>query len=157
MNLLKTSTSNKINALSPSLGLAVSPSPMSVQNLTYNSIKKLKYFFRFCLFFFFNDLSSVGKSMKKWVESIAKIIKRKKAQADGVSHNITFESPPPPLEWHLWRVGHSEALDLMTLHPIEIARQLTLLESDLYRQAWALTPSFFMISPKKTLLVHTLA
>uniref|UniRef100_A0A8D2PZ83 SOS Ras/Rho guanine nucleotide exchange factor 2 n=1 Tax=Zosterops lateralis melanops TaxID=1220523 RepID=A0A8D2PZ83_ZOSLA len=79
-------------------------------------------------------ISSVrGKSMKKWVESIAKIIKRKKAQADGVSHNITFESPPPPLEWHLWRVGHSEALDLMTLHPIEIARQLTLLESDLYR------------------------
>ncbi|XP_014741356.1 PREDICTED: son of sevenless homolog 2 [Sturnus vulgaris] len=79
-------------------------------------------------------ISSVrGKSMKKWVESIAKIIKRKKAQADGVSHNITFESPPPPLEWHLWRVGHSEALDLMTLHPIEIARQLTLLESELYR------------------------
>ncbi|NXI32618.1 SOS2 protein, partial [Sterrhoptilus dennistouni] len=74
-------------------------------------------------------ISSVrGKSMKKWVESIAKIIKRKKAQADGVSHNITFESPPPPLEWHLWRVGHSEALDLMTLHPIEIARQLTLLD-----------------------------
>lgn len=85
--------------------------------------------------------------MKKWVESIAKIIKRKKAQADGVSHNITFESPPPPLEWHLWRVGHSEALDLMTLHPIEIARQLTLLESDLYRQGWALTP--FLVSPRK--------
>uniref|UniRef100_A0A8C5NN72 SOS Ras/Rho guanine nucleotide exchange factor 2 n=1 Tax=Junco hyemalis TaxID=40217 RepID=A0A8C5NN72_JUNHY len=74
-----------------------------------------------------------GKSMKKWVESIAKIIRRKKAQADGVSHNITFESAPPPLEWHLWRVGHGEALELMTLHPIEIARQLTLLESDLYR------------------------
>ncbi|NXQ17115.1 SOS2 protein, partial [Peucedramus taeniatus] len=87
-------------------------------------------------------ISSVrGKSMKKWVESIAKIIKRKKAQADGVSHNITFESPPPPLEWHLWRVGHSEALELMTLHPIEIARQLTLLESDLYRHAPAVQPS----------------
>lgn len=74
--------------------------------------------------------------MKKWVESIAKIIKRKKAQANGISHNITFESPPPPIEWHIWRVGHSEMLDLMTLHPIEIARQLTLLESDLYR--WGL-------------------
>jgi len=74
-----------------------------------------------------------GKSMKKWVESIAKIIKRKKAQANGISHNITFESPPPPVEWHIWRVGHGETLDLMTLHPIEIARQLTLLESDLYR------------------------
>uniref|UniRef100_A0ABM5FC94 Son of sevenless homolog 2 isoform X2 n=1 Tax=Pogona vitticeps TaxID=103695 RepID=A0ABM5FC94_9SAUR len=73
-----------------------------------------------------------GKSMKKWVESIAKIIRRKKqAHANGVSHNITFESPPPPIEWHISR--QFETFDLMTLHPIEIARQLTLLESDLYR------------------------
>ncbi|XP_073433821.1 son of sevenless homolog 2 isoform X2 [Dendrobates tinctorius] len=75
-----------------------------------------------------------GKSMKKWVESIAKIIRRKKqAQANGVSHNITFESPPPPIEWHISRCGQCETFDLMTLHPIEIARQLTLIESDLYR------------------------
>uniref|UniRef100_A0A452HJG3 Uncharacterized protein n=1 Tax=Gopherus agassizii TaxID=38772 RepID=A0A452HJG3_9SAUR len=79
-------------------------------------------------------ISSVrGKSMKKWVESIAKIIKRKKqAQANGISHNITFESQPPPIEWHICHLGQFE-MDLMTLHPIEIARQLTLLESDLYR------------------------
>lgn len=71
---------------------------------------------------------------RKWVESIAKIIKRKKqAQANGISHNITFESPPPPIEWHISRPGQFETFDLMTLHPIEIARQLTLLESDLYR------------------------
>ncbi|XP_063803690.1 son of sevenless homolog 2 [Pseudophryne corroboree] len=75
-----------------------------------------------------------GKSMKKWVESIAKIIRRKKqAQANGISHNITFESPPPPIEWHISRAGQSDTFDLMTLHPIEIARQLTLIESDLYR------------------------
>uniref|UniRef100_A0A8C5Q2C4 SOS Ras/Rho guanine nucleotide exchange factor 2 n=1 Tax=Leptobrachium leishanense TaxID=445787 RepID=A0A8C5Q2C4_9ANUR len=75
-----------------------------------------------------------GKSMKKWVESIAKIIKRKKqAEANGVSHNITFESSPPPIEWHISRSGQSETFDLMTLHPIEIARQLTLIESELYR------------------------
>ncbi|XP_064427079.1 son of sevenless homolog 2 isoform X5 [Mirounga angustirostris] len=76
-----------------------------------------------------------GKAMKKWVESIAKIIRRKKqAQANGISHNITFESPPPPIEWHISRAGQFETFDLMTLHPIEIARQLTLLESDLYRK-----------------------
>ncbi|XP_021057426.1 son of sevenless homolog 2 isoform X1 [Mus pahari] len=81
-------------------------------------------------------ISSVrGKAMKKWVESIAKIIKRKKqAQANGISHNITFESSPPPVEWHISRTGQFETFDLMTLHPIEIARQLTLLESDLYRK-----------------------
>ncbi|XP_053553616.1 son of sevenless homolog 2 [Bombina bombina] len=75
-----------------------------------------------------------GKAMKKWVESIAKIIRRKKqVQANGMSHNITFESPPPPIEWHISRAGQCETFDLMTLHPIEIARQLTLIESELYR------------------------
>ncbi|KAH0622821.1 hypothetical protein JD844_025535 [Phrynosoma platyrhinos] len=75
-----------------------------------------------------------GKAMKKWVESITKIIHRKKqAQAIGPSHNITFESSPPPTEWHISKPGHIETFDLLTLHPIEIARQLTLLESELYR------------------------
>ncbi|XP_043108891.1 son of sevenless homolog 1 isoform X2 [Puntigrus tetrazona] len=75
-----------------------------------------------------------GKAMRKWVESITKIIQRKKqAQANGPSHNITFESSPPPIEWHLCKAGQTDQFDLMTLHPIEIARQLTLLESDFYR------------------------
>lgn len=75
-----------------------------------------------------------GKSMRKWVESIIKIMRRKKqTQSNGISHNITFESPPPPIEWHISRPGSIETFELMTLHPIEIARQLTLLESDLYR------------------------
>uniref|UniRef100_A0A4W4EPF5 Son of sevenless homolog 2 (Drosophila) n=1 Tax=Electrophorus electricus TaxID=8005 RepID=A0A4W4EPF5_ELEEL len=81
-----------------------------------------------------NTLQLRGKSMRKWVESINKIIKRKmQTQHNGVSHNITFESPPPPIEWHISRPGQVDTFDLMTLHPIEIARQLTLLESDLYR------------------------
>eukprot|EP00062_Callorhinchus_milii_P009664 gi/632953712/ref/XP_007892573.1/ PREDICTED: son of sevenless homolog 1 isoform X1 [Callorhinchus milii] len=75
-----------------------------------------------------------GKAMKKWVESITKIIQRKKqAQANGPGHAITFETLPPPIEWHISRPGQIELFDLLTLHPIEIARQLTLLESDLYR------------------------
>ncbi|XP_055986546.1 son of sevenless homolog 1 isoform X2 [Sorex fumeus] len=75
-----------------------------------------------------------GKAMKKWVESITKIIQRKKIARDsGPGHNITFQSSPPPVEWHLSRPGQVENFDLLTLHPIEIARQLTLLESDLYR------------------------
>ncbi|CAL8271132.1 unnamed protein product [Gadus morhua 'NCC'] len=82
-----------------------------------------------------------GKPMKKWVESISKIILRKK-QASGPSlnpplqssaPNITFQNSPPPVEWHICRPGQSEHFDLLTLHPIEIARQLTLLESELFR------------------------
>ncbi|XP_031419986.1 son of sevenless homolog 1 isoform X1 [Clupea harengus] len=75
-----------------------------------------------------------GKAMRKWVESITKIIQRKKqVQANGPSHNITFESSPPPIEWHISKPGQIDQFDLMTLHPIEIARQLTLLESEFYR------------------------
>uniref|UniRef100_A0A8C4NLD1 Son of sevenless homolog 2 (Drosophila) n=1 Tax=Eptatretus burgeri TaxID=7764 RepID=A0A8C4NLD1_EPTBU len=75
-----------------------------------------------------------GKSMRKWIESITKIIQRKtQAQANGPSHNLTFESPPPPVEWHISRPGQVETFEILTLHPIEIARQLTLIESDLYR------------------------
>ncbi|XP_058257205.1 son of sevenless homolog 1 isoform X1 [Hemibagrus wyckioides] len=75
-----------------------------------------------------------GKAMRKWVESITKIIQRKKqAQANGPSHNITFENNPPSSEWHISKPGQIEQFDLMTLHPIEIARQLTLLESEFYR------------------------
>ncbi|KAL6111266.1 sos1 [Pungitius sinensis] len=75
-----------------------------------------------------------GKAMKKWVESITKIIQRKKqVQVSMHSHSITFQSSPPPIEWHSCKPGNSEQFDLMTLHPIEIGRQLTLLESDFYR------------------------
>lgn len=73
--------------------------------------------------------------MRKWVESITKIIRRKKqvAAVSGPSHSITFQNSPPAVEWHICKPGHPEHFDLMTLHPIEVARQLTLLESDLYR------------------------
>ncbi|XP_030001561.1 son of sevenless homolog 1-like isoform X2 [Sphaeramia orbicularis] len=75
-----------------------------------------------------------GKAMRKWVESITKIIQRKKqVQVSVPSHSITFQNSPPPIEWHICKPGNSEQFDLMTLHPIEIARQLTLLESDFYR------------------------
>lgn len=78
-----------------------------------------------------------GKAMRKWVESITKIIQRKKQKQQVPvslsSHSITFQNSPPPIEWHICKPGNTEQFDLMTLHPIEIARQLTLLESDFYR------------------------
>lgn len=50
--------------------------------------------------------------------------------------NLVLNGLPPPVEWHTHR--DPKDFDLMTLHPVEIARQLTLLESDLYRAISAL-------------------
>ena len=79
-----------------------------------------------------------GKFVRKWVESINKIIERRRRErltggAAEEPREITFgfDRSPPVVEWHL-NCPESE-WDLMTLHPIEIARQLTLLEFELYR------------------------
>lgn len=73
-----------------------------------------------------------GKSMRKWVESVLKIVQRKKEQEE--SHKqITFAygNSPPAIEHHL-QVPESD-INLLTLHPLELARQLTILEFELYK------------------------
>ncbi|OQV18810.1 Son of sevenless-like protein 1 [Hypsibius exemplaris] len=78
-------------------------------------------------------LSKIGDggrdlSMKKWADSIAKIIQRKERKAE-IVREMTFQTPRPEIEWHL----RNEDYELMTLHPREIARQLTLIESEQFR------------------------
>ncbi|KAK7074473.1 Son of sevenless 1 [Halocaridina rubra] len=101
-----------------------------------------------------------GKSMRKWVESITKIIQRR---CNEEQREITFSlnrSPPSP-KWHI-RLDEKDwenilpisaggclatpdyARALLMLHPIEIARQLTLLEFELYR---AVKPSELVGTP----------
>lgn len=73
-----------------------------------------------------------GKSMRKWVDSVLKIVQRKSEQAE--SHKqITFAygNSPPAIEYHL-HVPESD-INLLTLHPLELARQLTILEFELYK------------------------
>ncbi|KXJ14446.1 Son of sevenless-like 1 [Exaiptasia diaphana] len=73
-----------------------------------------------------------GKAMRRWVESINKVIMRKSnVDSDSLAPEITFEKDPPKIEWHL--TEDFTKFNILTLHPIEIARQLTLIESDLYR------------------------
>ncbi|XP_052768277.1 son of sevenless homolog 2-like [Mya arenaria] len=71
-----------------------------------------------------------GKAMKKMADSILKVINRRTEQPN-TEREFTYQKQPPPIEWHL--VNSKEKFDLLTLHPIEIARQVTLLEFDLYR------------------------
>ncbi|XP_076354021.1 son of sevenless guanine nucleotide exchange factor isoform X2 [Tachypleus tridentatus] len=78
-------------------------------------------------------LSNVkGKNMRKWVESINKVIQRRSECVEEPREIMfSYEKSPPQVEWHISTAP--EKFDLLTLHPIEIARQLTLLEFDLYR------------------------
>lgn len=74
-----------------------------------------------------------GKYMRKWVDSVLKIIQRKTDNDDRDHRQITFAfgNSPPAIEYHL-QVPESE-FSLLTLHPLELARQLTLFEFELYK------------------------
>ncbi|XP_060809029.1 protein son of sevenless [Amyelois transitella] len=76
-----------------------------------------------------------GKPMRKWVQSVLKTLQRKAEQSEadqagGVSH--VFNRAPPGVLRH---VAEPErfAWHPLALHPLELARQLTLLEFQLYR------------------------
>lgn len=74
-----------------------------------------------------------GKYMRKWVDSVLKIVQRKTENDDRDHRQITFAfgNSPPAIEYHL-HVPESE-FNLLTLHPLELARQLTLFEFELYK------------------------
>ncbi|XP_054169318.1 son of sevenless homolog 2-like [Oppia nitens] len=80
---------------------------------------------------FLDEKVKSKKNMRKWCENIMKVLDRKTEITD--EHHIThsFEMIPPNIEW--WLTRDTQKFDLLTLHPIELARQLTLLEFDLYR------------------------
>lgn len=76
---------------------------------------------------------AVGKGMRKWVDSVLKIVQRKSEPGGAQSRAIkcVFDEKPPKIEWHLTQ--NPDEFNILTLHPLELARQLTILEFDLYR------------------------
>lgn len=76
-----------------------------------------------------------GKAMRKMADSIIKAIQRRQ-ESSNTEREFTMQNKPPNIEWHLAR--KIEEYELMALHPVEIARQVTMLEFDLYR---AIQPS----------------
>ncbi|XP_017859715.1 PREDICTED: protein son of sevenless [Drosophila arizonae] len=88
---------------------------------------------------FLNEVNS--KSMRKWVDSVRKIVDRKNKQSNK-KIVYAYGHDPPPIEYHL-NVPDDE-ITLLTLHPLEVARQLTLLEFEMYKNV---KPSELVGSP----------
>lgn len=104
-----------------------------------------------------------GKAMRRWVESIKKVIARKTNSDNDIAPEITFEKEPPPTEWHIAACNDIERFDILTLHPIEIARQLTIIESELYRavrpselvgSVWTKEDIKYLTSPNLLKMIH---
>jgi len=75
-----------------------------------------------------------GKSMSKWVDAINKKIQLRKGFADNRAITYDFDRSKPYVEMHIENVANNEGWpELLTYHPLEIARQLTLLEFEYYR------------------------
>lgn len=80
---------------------------------------------------FFDSIQD--KKMRKWADTVMKIVQRKTENEDRDHRPTTFafNHSPPAIEYHL-HVPENE-FNLLTLHPLELARQLTLLEFELYK------------------------
>lgn len=83
---------------------------------------------------FIKDSMSNDKKMEKAVKSLTRAVRQRRETSENAK-NLIFSEPPP--EILKGSVGlekeRIDEFDILTLNPIEVARQLTLIESELYR------------------------
>lgn len=86
---------------------------------------------------FLDEVYNSDKVLRSLIVSIKKSIEQKKiCQRDEFEFMLSKE--PPPILWWAAKANEPEKFDILTLHPVEFARQLTLIEFDLFR---AIKPS----------------
>lgn len=72
-----------------------------------------------------------GKSLRKWADSVLNLIERRELDLEK-EITFAFNNSPPPVEVH-GPINSFEEFNILNAHPVEIARQLTLLEFDYFR------------------------
>lgn len=90
---------------------------------------------------FLNEVIQTDKVLQSLINSIKKSIEQKKtSQKDDFEFIFSESQKPPEIEWlsNGAKANEPEKFDLLSLHPREFARQLTLIEFDLFR---AIKPS----------------
>jgi len=83
---------------------------------------------------FLEESIVVKRNLKAFVNTIHKSITKKRDFRDKEVRPevFTFQAPPPPFEH--WLAKSPEEFNILTIHPIEFARQLTLHEFDLFKR-----------------------
>ncbi|CAG9536315.1 unnamed protein product [Cercopithifilaria johnstoni] len=86
---------------------------------------------------FLEETDSHGKVInqyKKWrADMIPSMIHNGLESVSSLSTNTSYGPQKPKILWHIAEKGAIETYDLLSLHPIEIGRQITLLQFDLYK------------------------
>ncbi|CAD5231948.1 unnamed protein product [Bursaphelenchus xylophilus] len=98
--------------------------------------KKMKEFLN-------GNVIKLSNNQKKWAAKILDALERKQKEADPSSPTedrveenkveIAFSQDVPEIVWHTAKQGDIDNYDILTLHPLEIGRQVTLLHFYLYR------------------------
>lgn len=86
---------------------------------------------------FLDEIYNTDQLFRFQINSIRDLIKKKKTNQKG-DKEIMLSEVPPPHEWWKAKADEPDKFDIISLHPTEFARQLTLIEFDLYR---AIKPS----------------
>uniref|UniRef100_A0A8D9E1V9 Protein son of sevenless n=1 Tax=Cacopsylla melanoneura TaxID=428564 RepID=A0A8D9E1V9_9HEMI len=79
--------------------------------------------------FLLNEIS--GKVLRKWADSVLILIERKETDEEK-EITFAFNNSPPPVEVH-GSINSVDEFNILMAHPVEIARQLTVLEFDYFR------------------------
>lgn len=80
-------------------------------------------------FFLLNEIS--GKVLRKWADCVFNLIERNESDLER-EITFAFNNSPPPVEVH-GLINSVEEFNILMAHPVEIARQLTILEFDYFR------------------------
>lgn len=90
---------------------------------------------------FLDDIYTNDKVLRSLSIAIKKQIEQKQIEQKQITPkqvDIMLSKEPPKIVWHTAKSNEPEKFDLLSLHPVEFARQLTLFEFDLFR---AIKPS----------------
>lgn len=86
------------------------------------------------LHLFLDEVHSNDKVLRSLIVSVRKSIEQKSVKnVESSKHEYMLAQNPPKILWHLVEAHETDKFDILTLHPEELARQLTLIQFKMFR------------------------